>query len=88
MGKVIQVKFGAPTATKGKRCIALSDSARTECDWNQDLTDTANYRYAANRIVFEMNSELHNALHRIKWEIVAGGMMPDGKSYIYIAEEV
>ena len=87
MGKVIQVTFAGATNTKGKRSIAKSDSARVEEDWDYDLTDAANYRKAANKVVFEMNSEPANALKGIRYTIVAGGLMPDGKSYIYIAED-
>lgn len=86
MGKVIQVTFAPATKTKGKRCVAKSDSAHCEVDWNSDLTDSANYRLAANRVVFEMNSEPANQVHGIKYSIEASGMMPDGKSYVYIAE--
>ena len=88
MGKVIQVTFAGATKTKGKRCIAKSDSAHCEVDWNPDLTDSANYRFAANRIVYEMNSDPANVIHGIKYSIAASGLMPDGKSYVYIAEEV
>ena len=88
MGKVIQVTFAGATATKGKRYIAKSDSAHVTTDYNPDLTDTANYRHAANAVVREMNLEPANQLHGIKWRIEAGGYMPDGKSYVYVAEEV
>lgn len=87
MGKVIQLKFAAATMTKPKRCIAHCDSAKVEHVWNYDLTDSANYRAAANALLFEINSEPHNAIHKIKYQIVAGGMMPDGNSYIYIMED-
>lgn len=88
MSKVIQVKFAPATATKVKRCIANSDAARIESDWNYELTDSANYRLAANRLITELNSMEHNYINRIKFTIMAGGMMPDGKSYVYIMEEV
>lgn len=87
MSKAIVVKFGPATKTKNKRSIANSDSAHIEVDWNYDLTDTANFRLAANKIVTEMNLEPANMLHHVKYSIVAGATMPDGKSYVYIAEE-
>lgn len=87
MGKVIQVMFAGATNTKGKRLIAKSEEARCEVVWNQDLTDSANYRAAANELLFMINSEPHNAVNRIKYSIVAGGLMPDNKSYVYIIED-
>lgn len=88
MGKAIQVTFAAATATKGKRYIAKSDSCHCTSDYNPDLTDSANMRFAANMVVREMNIEPANMLHGVKWHIVASAYMPDGKSVVYIAEEV
>jgi hypothetical protein len=87
MGKVIQVKFAPATKTKPKRSVANSDSAHSEVEWDSNLTDAANFRKAANAIVFEMNSEPANAIHGISYSIVASGLMPDGKSWVYIAED-
>lgn len=88
MGKVIQVTFAGATATKGKRYIAKSDSAHVTTDYNGDLTDSANMRFAANACVREMNLDTTAMLAGIKYEIVASGTIPDGKSVVYIAEEV
>lgn len=88
MGKVIQVTFAGATATKGKRYIAKSDAAHVTTDYNPDLTDSANMRFAANACIREMNTDAGMMLRRVKWEIVASGTMPDGKSVVYIAEEV
>lgn len=87
MGKVIQVTFAGATATKGKRYIAKSDSAHVTTDYNPDLTDSANMRFAANACIREMNLDTTTMLTGIKYAIVAGGIMPDGKSQVYIAEE-
>lgn len=88
MGKVIQVTFSGATSTKGKRYIAKSDAVHVTTDYNPDLTDSANQRFAANAAVREMNLDTDTMLAGIKWEIVASGTMPDGKSVVYIAEEV
>lgn len=88
MGKVIQVTFAPATATKGKRYIAKSESAHVTTDYNPHLTDSANQRFAANACIREMNLDADTMLAGIKWEIVASGTMPDGKSVVYIAEEV
>ena len=88
MGKVIQVTFAGATATKGKRYIAKSDAVHTTTDYNPDLTDSANMRFAANACIREMNMDASMMLRRVKWEIVASGTMPDAKSVVYIAEEV
>lgn len=88
MGKVIQVMFAGATATKGKRYIAKSDAVHVTTDYNPDLTDSANQRFAANAAVREMNLDPSMMLRRVKWGIVASGTMPDGKSVVYIAEEV
>jgi hypothetical protein len=88
MGKVIQVTFASATATKGKRYIAKSESAHVTTDYNPHLTDSANQRFAANACIREMNLDADTMLAGIKWEIVASGTMPDGKSVVYIAEEV
>lgn len=88
MGKVIQVTFASATATKGKRYIAKSDCAHVTTDYNAHLTDSANARFAANACIREMNLDADTMLAGIKWEIVASGTMPDGKSVVYIAEEV
>lgn len=88
MGKVIQVTFASATATKGKRYIAKSESAHVTTDYNPHLTDSANQRFAANACIREMNLDADTMLAGIKWEIVASGTMPDGKSIVYIAEEV
>ena len=88
MGKVIQVTFAPATATKGKRYIAKSESAHVTTDYNPHLTDAANQRFAANACIREMNLDADTMLAGIKWEIVASGTMPDGKSVVYIAEEV
>lgn len=88
MGKVIQVTFAPATATKGKRYIAKSESAHVTTDYNPHLTDAANQRFAANACIREMNLDVDTMLAGIKWEIVASGTMPDGKSVVYIAEEI
>ena len=88
MGKVIQVTFAPATATKGKRYIAKSDVAHVTTDYNPHLTDSANARFAANACIREMNLDADTMLAGIKYEIVASGTMPDGKSIVYIAEEV
>lgn len=88
MGKVIQVTFAGATATKGKRYIAKSDVAHVTTDYNPHLTDSANARFAANACIREMNLDADTMLAGIKWDIVASGTMPDGKSVVYIAEEV
>lgn len=88
MGKVIQVTFAGATKTLGRRYIAKSESAYVTTDYNPDLTDAANMRFAANACIREMNLDTNAMLAGIKWEIVASGTMPDGKSVIYIAEEV
>ena len=88
MGKVIQVTFAPATATKAKRYIAKSESAHVTTDYNPHLTDSANQRFAANACIREMNLDADTMLAGIKWEIVAGGTMPDAKSVVYIAEEV
>jgi hypothetical protein len=85
MEKAIQVTFAPATATKGKRYVAKSDSAHVTTDYNPDLTDSANMRFAANALVREMNMEPANMLHGMKYAIQAGAYMPDGKSYVYIA---
>lgn len=87
MGKVIQVTFAGATKTLGKRYIAKSDSAHVTTDYNGTLTDSANQRFAANACIREMNLDTDNMLAGIKYEIVASGTMPDGKSIVYIAEE-
>lgn len=87
MSKVIQVTFAGATATKGRRYIAKSESAYVTTDYNPDLTDSANQRFAANACIREMNLDTTAMLAGIKYVIVAGGMMPDGKSMVYIAEE-
>lgn len=88
MGKVIQVTFASATATKGKRYIAKSDTAHVTTDYNPHLTDSANARFAANACIREMNLDTDTMLAGIKWDIVASGTMPDGKSIIFIAEEL
>ena len=88
MGKVIQVTFAPATATKGKRYIAKSDVAHVTTDYNPHLTDSANARFAANACIREMNLDADTMLAGIKYEIVASGTMPDGKSIVYIAEEL
>ena len=88
MGKVIQVAFAGATATKGKRYIAKSDVAHVTTDYNPHLTDSANARFAANACIREMNLDTDTMLAGIKWNIVSSGTMPDGKSIIFIAEEV
>lgn len=88
MGKVIQVTFSPATATKGKRYIAKSDVAHVATDYNPHLTDSANARFAANACIREMNLDTDTMLAGIKWDIVASGTMPDGKSIIFIAEEL
>ena len=87
MGKVIQVTFAGATKTLGKRYIAKSESAYVTTDYNPDLTDAANMRFAANACVREMNLETGTMLAGIKYAIVASGYMPDAKSVVYIAEE-
>lgn len=86
-GKVITVKYVPATGKKGKRSLAQSESARVEEPWDYELTDAANYRKAANRVVFEMNSEPANVVHGIRYTIVASGLMPDGKCWVFIAED-
>ena len=88
MGKVIQVTFASATATKGKRYIAKSDAVHVTTDYNPHLTDSANARFAANACIREMNLDTDTMLAGIKWDIVASGTMPDGKSIIFIAEEL
>lgn len=88
MGKVIQVTFAPATATKGKRYIAKSDVAHVTTDYNSHLTDSANARFAANACIREMNLDTDTMLAGIKWDIVASGTMPDGKSIVFIAGEL
>ena len=86
MGKVIQVTFAGATKTLPKRYIAKSDSTHITTEYNPDLTDSANMRFAANAVVREMNLEPANYVHRIRYTIVASGVMPDGRSEVFIAE--
>lgn len=87
MGKVVMVKMLPVTSRRGKSVQAKSDSAVTVTEWNYDLTDSANYRKAVNHLLFEINSEPHNAIHNIKWQVVADAPSLDGSSWIYIIED-
>jgi hypothetical protein len=87
MSRVILTKVMAASATKPVRVKAQSVSAQAEVKWNHDLTDAANYRYAANHLVQQINAEPYNARNGIKWEIVAGGLMPDGNTYAFIISD-
>ena len=87
MGKVVLVSFKPATNNKPKRVEAKSDSALTVTEWNYDLTDSANYRLAVNEHLFEINSEPHNAIYRIKWHVIADAPMPTGTEHVYIIED-
>lgn len=87
MSKVILVKFMPATGRLGKRVQAKSDAACTVTAWDYELTDSANYRLAVNEHLFEINSEPHNAIHRIKWHVIADAPMPSGAEHVYIIED-
>lgn len=83
MSKAIVVKFAPATTTKPKRCIAKMDSVVEEVEWNYDLTDSANYRLAANQALREHNQLNWNTPAII---ITAEAMLPDPKmGYVFIA---
>lgn len=84
MGKLVMVSMLPITNRRGKSVQAKSDSAVTVTAWDYELTDSANYRLAVNQLLFEINSEPHNAIHRIKWQVIADAPALDGKHWIYI----
>ena len=87
MSKVVVVKYAPATATLPPRCVAQADCARVVTDWNYNLSDSANYRYAANALVRELNLQEHSILHGVKWQVCASGTMPDGTSTAFIITE-
>lgn len=84
MSKCVMVKYMPATSRLGKRVQAKSDAACTVTDWDYDLTDSANYRKAVNQHLFELNSEPHNAIHRIKYQVIADAPALHGAEHIYI----
>lgn len=87
MSKVVMVKFMPATSRLDKRVQAQSDSACVVTEWDYDLTDSANYRKAVNHLLCQVNSEPHNAIHRIRWQVVADAPALKGAEHVYIIAE-
>lgn len=72
------------TAKKPKRVKVQGEEVQLEREWDNNLSDTANMRFAANEALFEVNSSFNNATSRTKWVVQAGGLAPDQKTYVFV----
>lgn len=83
MSQAITCKLVRATSTLPQRVKAESFQGTKTVNWNYDLTDTANYRLAANYLLRDINAAPHNERECNVWEIIAGAQLPSGKEYVF-----
>lgn len=81
--KVIQVTCCPATKLLPLRYVAKTNCTHTTVAHNTHLTDSANARFAANACVRMLNNYPDNVANGVVYEILAAGVMPDSKSYVY-----
>jgi len=82
--QTITTQYKGPTNTKGSRILAKSWLKSKSVAWDHALNSEANHKAAAQSLVDELNAKRGGDSY--KWQIIAAGVMPDGKGNAYIID--
>lgn len=81
--QTIITEFKGPTNTKGSRILVKSWIKNKSVAWNHALNSEQNHKAAAQALVDVLNADRDADYH---WQIIAAGIMPDGKGNAYIID--